>query len=68
MRGVVITPRVSSCWMLVPGKETWWVYEDVGVSEGGLSWYVRDREGEGDVGVDVDARCRRGRDGRGRDA
>jgi len=31
MKGAVVTPNISSCQMLVPVKELWWIYGDVRV-------------------------------------
>ena len=50
---VVVKPKVSSCWMLVPGKEPWWVYGEVRIPWEGRSWCARD----GDREVEVGARC-----------
>jgi hypothetical protein len=31
IKGVIVKPKVSSCWKLVPVNELWWVYGDVRV-------------------------------------
>jgi hypothetical protein len=59
MKGVIVKPKVSSCWKLVPVNELWWVYGDVRVPGEGRSWQMRGEDGD----VEVDARCR----GYGRD-
>lgn len=50
---VVVKPKVSSCWMLVTGKEPWWVHGEVSIPWEGRSWCALD----GDREVEVGARC-----------